>query len=141
MCCPSRELHSQQSAKTDSLETKLQEAETELKGNQALLFERANQISALQRDVHHSQSRLSALEESLQVERQRQAKLESQMVVSKDKVTTLMSESAVCRQEAEFAQRRVEEKERNAVLSQQRFDVLLSTLKTEYEKVFFIKRE
>ncbi len=79
----------------------------------------------MQRDVDHSQSCLSTLDESLQVERQRQAKLESQMVVAKDK----LGDNVECRQEAEFAQRRVEEKERNAVMSQQRFDVLLSTHK------------
>ncbi len=128
-------MHSQQSSKTDSLEAKLQDTQNELKSNHTLLFEKANQISELQRDVDHRQSRLAALEETLQFERERVGKLESELAVAREKESLLRSEVAGCRQEVESTQRRAEERERSGVLTQQRFDELLNTLKTEYEKV------
>ena len=94
-----RNLHSQQSSKTEALESKLQESEKELKAANSLLFERANQIAALQRDVDHKGSRVSALEESLQLEHERQSKLEAQLGVANEKLTSLQSEGVALRQQ------------------------------------------
>ena len=98
-----RNLHSQQSSKTESLEIKLQDSEKELKATNSLLFERANQIAALQRDVDHKGSRVSALEESLKVEHERQSKLEAQLGVANEKLTSLQSEGVALRQQVGVA--------------------------------------
>ncbi len=131
----SRNLHSQQSSKTEALEAKLQDAEKEVKVQSTLLFERANQIAALQRAVDHGQSRVTSLEETVQERRERHSSLELQLAAANEKIASLQSGGVALRQQVEYAQRRVEEKERNEALSQQRFDTLLSTLRTDYEKV------
>ena len=78
---------------------------------------------------------MTSLEETIQERNARYSTLELQLAAANEKIASLQSEGVALRQHVEYAQRRVEEKERNEVLSQQRFDNLLSTLRTEYEKV------
>ena len=130
-----REANHQLNIRVENTESKNLMVENEFRSSQTILLERANQISGLQRECDQKDMRIASFENILHVEKDAIGKLEVQLSVANEKVLGLQSEGAQLRQQVEFSQHRVEEKESSATQAQQRFDTMLQSMKEERDKV------
>lgn len=119
-----------------SIESKLNAVENELHVSNTSLLERSNQLQQCQKDLQFYKSAQDSYDQNYKMEKEHNSKLQSKIDSLQDRVTSFQHENLSLKQTMESMQNSLNDK--SGEEAHEKFSSMLSSLKTENEKVMLL---
>ncbi|XP_062522875.1 trichohyalin-like isoform X2 [Corticium candelabrum] len=129
-----REASQTSNLQLNTVQTKLQSLEKELQSARLQLAERGGQLAAHGKESEVRQQQVFLLEDRLRQEKESNGQLTTKLEAVTERVTNLQGEAQFLRQQLDGANNKLLEKDRAAQETQDKFTLMLNSLRSDAEK-------